>query len=76
MLCSGVKLDITLNHAVSLSGDCVAFLSVFSYGISLEIKITGVVVSPALAWAANKIPDENTLGVFHHVSHCIHVIKI
>ena len=32
--------------------------------------------SPALAWAANKMPDENTLGVFHHVSNCIYVIRI
>ena len=31
---------------------------------------------PALARAANKMPDENMLEVFYHVSNCIHVIRI
>ena len=72
--CSGVKLDIT-QHVVSLYGGCVVFSSVFSSRISLEIKITSALISPAIAWATNQIPDENPLGVFHRVSHCIHVIK-
>ena len=78
MPCSGVKLDVTLKHVVSLYGGCVVFWLVLSSGLSLEIKSLvpwSHLESPALAWAANKIPDKSTLGVFHHVSHCIHVIK-
>ena len=77
MPCSGVKLDITLKHVVSLYGGCVVFWSVFSSGSHWRSLVPwSRLRSPASAWATNKIPDENTLGVFHHVSHCIHVIKI
>ena len=38
--------------------------------------IPPALISPGIAWAANKMPDENTLGVFHHISNCIRVIRI
>ena len=64
--------EVTLKHVVNLYASCI----VFSSGISLEIKITPVLISPALAWAANKMPNENTLGFFYYVSNCVDVIRI
>ena len=66
------KEDITLKHVVSLYVGCI----MFSSGIPLEIKIRSRLESPASGWAANEIPDENTLRVFHHASNCIHFIRI
>ena len=44
-----VKLDITLQYVVSLYVGYIVFSSVFSSGISLEIKITRALILPGNA---------------------------
>ena len=66
-------------HVVSLHVGCIVFSSVHLIGNQDHACLDpswNLLESPVSAWAANKTPDENTLGVFHHVQNCIHVIGI